>query len=131
MYLCSPFQKWDKGKRKIIIVKQRFQPKFNIKKGDEVVVITGKNKDRNTPRKVLAVLPQESRVLIEGVNIVSKHLKPNAQNPQGAIVREEAAIHISNVMLWDAKSKAPSRVKRERKEKSFVRIFKKSGEVIK
>jgi len=112
-------------------VKQRFQPKFNIKKGDEVVVITGKNKDRNTPRKVLAVLPQESRVLIEGVNIVSKHLKPNAQNPQGAIVREEATIHISNVMLWDAKTKAPSRVKRERKESSFVRIFKKSGEVIK
>ena len=112
-------------------MKQRFQPKFNIKKGDEVVVITGKNKDRNTPRKVLAVLPQESRVLIEGVNIVSKHLKPNAQNPQGAIVREEATIHISNVMLWDAKTKAPSRVKRERKESSFVRIFKKSGEVIK
>ena len=57
--------------------------------------------------------------------------KPNAQNPQGAIVREEATIHISNVMLWDAKAKAPSRVKRERKETSFVRIFKKSGEVIK
>lgn len=112
-------------------MKQRFQPKFNIKKGDEVVVITGKNKDRNTPRKVLAVHPQESRVLVEGVNIVSKHLKPNAQNPQGAIVREEASIHISNVMLWDAKTKAPSRVKRERKESSFVRIFKKSGEVIK
>ncbi len=112
-------------------MKQRFQPKFNIKKGDEVVVITGKNKDRNTPRKVLAVQPQESRVLVEGVNIVSKHLKPNAQNPQGAIVREEASIHISNVMLWDAKAKAPSRVKRERKETSFVRIFKKSGEVIK
>lgn len=112
-------------------MKQRFQPKFNIKKGDDVVVIAGGNKDRSNPRKVLAVYPQESRVLVEGVNIKTKHLKPNAQNPQGAIVREEAAIHISNVMLWDAKAKAPARVKRERKEGSFVRISKKSTEIIK
>ncbi|MBL7718824.1 MAG: 50S ribosomal protein L24 [Flavipsychrobacter sp.] len=112
-------------------MKQRFQPKFNIKKGDEVVVIAGGNKDRKTPRKVLAVYPQEARVLIEGVNIKTKHLKPNAQNPQGAIVREEASIHISNVMLWDAKAKAPARVKRERKESSFVRISKKTAEIIK
>jgi large subunit ribosomal protein L24 len=112
-------------------VKQRFQPKFNIKKGDNVVVVTGDDKDRTKPRKVLAVYPQKSRVLIEGVGIVTKHLKPNAQNPQGGIVKEEAAIHISNVMLWDAKAKAPVRVKRERKEASFVRVSKKSGEEIK
>jgi large subunit ribosomal protein L24 len=112
-------------------VKQRFQPKFNIKKGDDVVVIAGGNKDRSNPRKVLAVYPQESRVLVEGVNIKTKHLKPNAQNPQGAIVREEASIHISNVMLWDAKAKAPARVKRERKESGFVRVSKKSAEIIK
>jgi large subunit ribosomal protein L24 len=112
-------------------VKQRFQPKFNIKKGDNVVVIAGDDKDRSTPRKVLAVYPQKSRVLIEGVNIVTKHLKPNAQNPQGGIVREEAPISISNIMLWDAKAKAPARVKRERKEGSFVRISKKSGEEVK
>ena len=112
-------------------MKQRFQPKFNIKKGDNVVVIAGDDKDRSTPRKVLAVYPQKSRVLIEGVNIVTKHLKPNAQNPQGGIVREEAPISISNIMLWDAKAKAPARVKRERKEGSFVRISKKSGEEVK
>jgi ribosomal protein L24, bacterial/organelle len=112
-------------------VKQRFQPKFNIKKGDNVVVIAGDDKDRSNPRKVLAVYPQKSRVLIEGVNIVTKHLKPNAQNPQGGIVREEAPISISNIMLWDAKAKAPARVKRERKEGSFVRISKKSGEEVK
>jgi len=112
-------------------MKQRFQPKFNIKKGDNVVVVAGDDKNRTTPRKVLAVYPQKSRVLIEGVNMVTKHLKPNAQNPQGSIVKEEAPIHISNVMLWDAKAKAPVRIKRERKEGNFVRISKKTGEVIK
>jgi large subunit ribosomal protein L24 len=112
-------------------VKQRFQPKFNIKKGDNVVVIAGDDKDRSKPRKVLAVYPQKSRVLIEGVNVVTKHLKPNAQNPQGGIVQEEAPIHISNIMLWDAKAKAPVRVKRERTESSFSRVSKKTGEVVK
>ncbi|MBS1587659.1 MAG: 50S ribosomal protein L24 [Bacteroidetes bacterium] len=112
-------------------MKKRFQPKFNIKKGDSVVVIAGEDKDRSKPRKVLAVYPQKSRVLIEGVNVVTKHLKPNAQNPQGGIVQEEAAIHISNVMLWDAKAKAPARIRRERSEGGFSRISKKSGEAIK
>ena len=112
-------------------MKQRFQPKFNIKKGDNVVVVAGDDKNRTSPRKVLAVYTQKSRVLIEGVNMVTKHLKPNAQNPQGGIVKEEAPIHISNVMLWDAKAKAPVRIKRERKEGGFVRISKKTGEVIK
>lgn len=113
------------------IVKQRFKPKFNIKKGDNVVVIAGDDKDRSTPRKVLSVLPSEGRILVEGVNMVTKHLKPNAQNPQGGIVKEEAPINISNVMLWDAKSKAGSRVGRTRTETGFSRISKKSGEVIK
>ena len=112
-------------------MKQRFQPKFNIKKGDSVVVIAGDDKNRTQPRKVLAVYPQKGRVLIEGVNMATKHLKPNAQNPQGSIVKEEAAISISNVMLWDAKAKAPARIKRERKESGFVRVSKKSGEEIK
>jgi len=112
-------------------VKNRLKPKFNIKKGDNVVVITGDDKDRTKPRKVLSVIPAEGRVLVEGVNMVTKHLKPNAQNPQGGIVQEEAPINISNVMLWDAKAKAPVRIKRERKEGSFVRISKKSGEEVK
>lgn len=112
-------------------MKKRFQPKFNIKKGDNVVVIAGDDKDRSKPRKVLAVYPDKARVLVEGVNMVTKHLKPNAQNPQGGIVQEEAAIAISNVMLWDAKAKAPARIKRERKDNSFVRISKKSGEEVK
>lgn len=115
----------------IVIVKQRFKPKFNIKKGDNVAVIAGDDKDRSQPRQVLAVFPSERRIMVEGVNMVTKHLKPNAQNPQGGIVKEEAKINISNVMLWDAKSKAPARIKRERTESGFVRISKKSGEAIK
>jgi len=112
-------------------VKKRFQPKFNIRKGDQVVVIAGDDKDRTNPRSVLAVYPRESRVLIEGVNVVTKHLKPSAQNPQGGIVKREAPIHISNVMLWDPKAKAPTRVRRERNEEGVQRISKKSGELIK
>src|SRR5690606_34779924 len=102
-------------------VKQRFRPKFNIRKGDNVVVVAGNDKDRTAPKKVLAVYPQKNRVLVEGVNMVTKHLKPNAQNPQGGIVKEEAAIHMSNVMLWDEKEKKGVRVKRERKDNSFIR----------
>ena len=112
-------------------MKKRFKPKFNIKKGDNVVVIAGDDKDRSQPRQVLSVNPTDGKVLVEGVNLVTKHLKPNAQNPQGGIVKEEAPIHISNLMLWDAKSKGPARVRRDRTESGFSRISKKSGEAIK
>jgi large subunit ribosomal protein L24 len=112
-------------------VKKRFQPKFNIKKGDNVVVIAGDDKDRSKPRQVTAVYPRKGLVLIEGVNIITKHLKPNAQNPQGGIVKQEAPVNISNVMLWDAKTKQPTRIKRERKEGAIIRVSKKSGEAIK
>lgn len=111
----------------------RFKPKYNIKKGDEVVVISGADKNLGEPRKVIEVIPDEKRprVKVEGVNIVTKHLKPNAQNPQGTIIKEEAAIALSNVMLWDAKSNRGVRVKRERGEGKTKRISKKSNEVIK
>jgi large subunit ribosomal protein L24 len=114
-------------------VKNRFKPKYSIKKGDQVVVISGADKDRATPRTVLSVIPDEKspRVLVEGVNIKTKHKKPNAQNPQGSIVKEEAPVALSNVMLWDAKAKAPARIRRERNEGKAIRISKKSGEVIK
>lgn len=115
----------------IITVNKRFKPKFNIKKGDNVVVIAGDDKNRTEPREVLAVMPSEARILVQGVNMVTKHLKPNAQNPQGGIVKEEAPISISNVMLWDAKTKSATRVKRQRSETGFTRISKKSGEAIK
>ncbi len=109
----------------------RFKPKYNIKKGDSVVVIAGDDKDLKKPRTVLEVIVDKGRVVVEGVNIVSKHTKPSAQNTKGGIVKVEAPIHISNVMLWDAKAGAPSKVRRERTEGKLVRIAKKSGEAIK
>ena len=109
----------------------RFKPKFSIKKGDQVVVIAGNDKNRTTPRQVLAVYPQEARILVEGVNVRTKHQKPSAKNPQGGIVKEEATIHISNVQLWDAKAKAPVRVRTERKDGKAIRISKKTGQEIK
>ena len=109
----------------------RFKPKFNIKKGDTVVVITGDDKDLKKPRKVLEVLVEKGRVIVEGVNIISKHTKPSAQNTKGGILKKEASVNISNVMLWDAKQGAASKVKRTRENGKLVRISKKSGEVIK
>ncbi len=112
-------------------MKTRFKAKFNIKKGDSVVVITGDDKDLKKPRKVLEVVTEKDRVLVEGVNIVTKHSKPSAQNTKGGIIKKEAPIAISNVMMWDAKSSAPSKIKRTRENGKLIRIAKKSGEVIK
>lgn len=112
-------------------MKNRFRPKFNIKKGDQVAIIAGNDKNLTTPHKVLAVYPLKSKVLVEGVNMVTKHMKPNAQNPQGGIVKMEAPIHISNVQLWDAKAKAPARIRRERTDGKSIRISKKTGQEIK
>lgn len=109
----------------------RFKPKFNIKKGDQVVVISGEDKDLKKPRKVLEVIVEKERVLVEGVNIVTKHSKPTAQNTKGGILKIEAPIAISNVMLWDARSGGPSKIKRTRENGKLVRVAKKSGEVIK
>ncbi len=109
----------------------RFKPKFNIKKGDTVVVIAGDDKDLKKPRKVLEVFLEKSRVLVEGVNIVTRHTKPSAQNTKGGLVKKEASIHISNVMLWDAKKEEPTKVTRSRENGKLVRTSKKSGEVIK
>jgi large subunit ribosomal protein L24 len=109
----------------------RFKPKFNIKKGDSVVVIAGDDKDLKKPHTVLAVYPDKAKVLVEGVNIQTKHTKPTAQNTKGGILKKEAPMAISNVMLWDAKAGAPTKVKRSREEGKTIRISKKSGEVIK
>ena len=109
----------------------RFKAKFNIKKGDTVVVIAGEDKDLKKPHTVLEVYPDDSRVLVEGVNIITRHTKPSAANTKGGLVKKEAPIHISNVMLWDAKKGEPTKVKRSRETGKLVRISKKSGEVIK
>jgi len=109
----------------------RFKPKFNIKKGDSVVVIAGDDKDLKKPRKVLEVILEKGRVIVEGVNIATKHTKPSAQNTKGGIVKVEASISMSNVQLWDAKTGGGSKIKRSRIDGKLVRILKKSGEAIK
>ena len=113
-------------------MKARFQPKYNIKKGDQVVVIAGDDKNPTTPRTVLSVIPHATnpKVVVEGVALATEHKKPNAQNPQGAIVKEEAAISLSNVMLWDAKAGAGTKVSRDRSSGKAVRISKKSNQAI-
>ncbi|MCX8019907.1 MAG: 50S ribosomal protein L24 [Chitinophagaceae bacterium] len=105
-------------------MKTRFKPKYNIRKGDMVVVIAGESKDLTKPRLVKKVLPDIGKVIVEGVNIVTKHTKPSAQNTKGGIVKKEAPIHISNVMLWDPEQKAGARVSRVRKNGKVERVFK-------
>lgn len=104
-----------------------------IRTGDEVVVIAGKHKGSHG--KVLKVQPAEDsdggRVVVQGVNIVTKHVKPSRENPQGGITKREAPIHISNVMLADPKSGDPTRVRFKTLENGTkVRIAVKSGEQI-
>ena len=104
--------------------------KLHIKKGDTVVVIAGDNKGQQG--KVLKVEVSKQRAIVEGVNLVKKATKPNAQNPQGGIVEQEAPIHISNLQVLDPQSGKPSRVgRRANAEGKLVRFAKKSGEEIK
>lgn len=103
--------------------------KFHIKKGDTVQVITGESK--GSQGKVLEVNSKTSRVLIEGVNLVKKHTKPNAAYPNGGIIEKEASVHISNVMFVDPKTGAPTRIGRKVVDGKAQRYSKKSGELIK
>ncbi|MBW9235277.1 50S ribosomal protein L24 [Leptospira santarosai] len=81
---------------------------MHVKKGDKVMVISGKEKGKTGT--IIAAFPKKDRVLVEGMNLVKKHMKPNQANPQGGIVSQEASIHVSNVMLIDPKSGEPTRV---------------------
>ncbi len=106
------------------------QKKLHIKKGDTVIVIAGNSKGQQG--KVLNVVREDERAIVEGVNLVSKHTKPNAKSPQGGIVKQEATIHISNLMLKDPKTGKPTRIgRRLGKNGKLVRYSKKSGEEIK
>ena len=102
--------------------------KFNIKKGDTVIVNAGNDKGKTG--KVLEVLRDKDCVIVEGVNMVSKHTKPNPKNPQGGIVKQEAGIHISNVNLMDANGK-PTKVAHKEVDGKKVRIAKTTGVEIK
>ncbi len=102
--------------------------KLHIKKGDTVIVNAGN--DKNKVGKVLTVFPAEDRVIVEGVNVVSRHTKPNSKQPQGGIIKQEAAIHISNVNLVDPSSQKATRVGYKFVDGKKVRYAKKSGEEI-
>ncbi|CEN36651.1 50S ribosomal protein L24 [Capnocytophaga canimorsus] len=102
--------------------------KLKIKTGDTVRVIAGEHK--GAEGKVLRVDREKNKAIVEGVNLVSKHTKPSAQNPQGGIVKKEAFIHISNISLIDAKTGKTTRVGYEIRDGKKVRISKKSNEVI-
>lgn len=101
---------------------------MHVKKGDKVMVISGKDKGKTGV--VLAAFPKKSRVLVEGINIVKKHSKPSQLNPQGGINDQEAAIHVSNVMLIDPKTGTPTRVGSTSVDGKKVRVAKKSGEIL-
>jgi large subunit ribosomal protein L24 len=106
------------------------QKKIHIKKGDTVMVITGESKGQKG--RILEVNREKSKAIVEGMNMVSKHTKPNAKAPQGGILKKEAPINISNLMLVDPTSGKPTRVGRKLNDKNkLVRYSKKSGEEIK
>ena len=111
--------------------KKHAQPtKLKIRKGDLVKVIAGDSK--GSQGKIVEVIIDKGRAIVEGANMVSKHTKPNAANPNGGIVKQEAAIHISNLMLVDPKTGTTTRVGRRKNDAGkLVRVSKKSGEEIK
>jgi len=106
------------------------QKKLHIKKGDTVFVNSGEYKGQKG--RVLEVNRSTERAIVEGINMILKHTKPNAQNPDGGIIKKEAPVHISNLMLIDPSSGEPTRIGRRRNNKGkLVRYSKKSGEEIK
>ncbi len=105
------------------------QKKLHIRKGDTVFVNTGEYKGQQG--RVLEVIRKTNKAIVEGINLVSKHTKPNAKNPQGGILKKEAPIHISNLMLIDPSTGKPTRIGRKLVKDTLVRYSKKSGEEIK
>jgi large subunit ribosomal protein L24 len=102
---------------------------MHVKKDDNVIVISGKDKGKKG--RVLASYPKQNRVLVEGVNLVKKHSRPSQKNPQGGIVNQEAPIHVSNVMLVDPKSGSATRVGYKVLDNGKkVRVARKSGEAL-
>lgn len=102
---------------------------MRIKKGDTVVVISGKDKGKKG--KVLQVLPKQNRVIVEGVNMISKHQRSDQHLQQGGIINREAAIHASNVMIWDKKADQGVRIGYKfLADGKKVRVSKKTGEIL-
>ena len=102
--------------------------KLHNKKGDTVKVLSGA--DNGKTGKITSVDREKGRAFVEGVNLVSKHTKPSAANPQGGIVKREASVHISNLMVVDSKGQASRIGRKLNKDGKLVRYSKKSGEVL-
>ena len=102
--------------------------KLHIKKGDTVKVLSGT--DNGKTGKITSVDREKGRAFVEGINLVSKHTKPSAANPQGGIVKREASVHISNLMVVDSKGQASRTGRKLNKDGKLVRYSKKSGEVL-
>lgn len=103
--------------------------KLHIKKGDIVIINAGEDKGKEG--KVLSVDPKKQRAIVEGANMISKHTKPSAANPNGGIIKKEASIHISNLNVKDPKTGTATRIGRRLENGKLVRYSKKSGEEIK
>jgi large subunit ribosomal protein L24 len=102
---------------------------MKIKKGDKVIVITGA--DKGTIGAVTKVLPSQSKVIVEGVNLRKKHLKPSQANPDGGIIEKEMPVHVSNVMAYDSKAKKASRITIKEVKGKKTRVYVKTGTVLK
>ena len=102
---------------------------LRLKQDDQVVVISGS--DKGAQGRVLKVFREQSRVIVEGINVVRRHTSPTPQNPEGGIIEKEMPIHMSNVMLWDDDAGAPSRVRFETDDEgNKIRVAVKSGKVL-
>jgi large subunit ribosomal protein L24 len=99
-----------------------------IKKGDKVVILSGKDKGRTG--EVVKAMPKDSKVIVSGINVHARHRKPSQTNPQGGIERKEAPLHVSNVAIADPKTGEPTRVRFEERDGKKVRVAAKSGELI-
>ena len=99
-----------------------------IKKGDKVVVLSGKDKGKQG--EVIKSIPKDGKVIVAGVNVAVRHRKPNQANPQGGLERREAPLHVSKVALQDPKTGKPTRVRFEERDGKKVRVAARSGELI-
>lgn len=109
--------------------KKIFAPKLKVKKGDQVIVLTGR--DKGVKGEILKVMPSESRIIVQGVNLRTKHKKPTQMNPQGGKEKIEGPIHVSNVAVVDPKEDKATRIGfKTLKDGKKVRVAKKSGETL-
>lgn len=101
-------------------------PRMKIRKGDEVIVISGK--DKGKIGKVIKALPDEGKVIVEGVAVAKRHTKPSQRDPQGGIIDKPMPIHVSNVMIYDEKNKKGSRIGAKFEDGKKIRVMKTSGQ---